>query len=193
VSNVDDFLAGYEPPCEEVPICGKPGLMSEFLLLESEIIEVCRKTDSLAGAPPEMTARLEELQAAIDASVKIFKVQNQGWQKWADLQAKHPPTPEERATGLLVHRETFDAASVALAAVDPPLTVEQASQLMAKVPPADWEALIGAVWRVHGRQATAGPKSLLLSALRRPSDESSDTPPSEGSLAEPSSDAGGEQ
>lgn len=192
MTDVDDFLAGYEPPCEEVPICGKPGLMSEFLLLESEII-TAGAANGLAGAPMELVDRLEQLQAEIDASVKVFKVQNQGWQAWADLQVMHPPTPEERATGLRVHRETFDPASVALAAVDPPLTIEQAEQLKAKVPPADWEALIGAVWRVHGRQATAGPKSLLLSALRPQSDESSDTPPSEGSLAEPSSGDSGEQ
>lgn len=178
MTDVDDFLAGYEPPCEEVPICGKPGLVAEFMLLESEIIEACRLTDSIAGAPPEKTARLAELQAQIDASVKIFKVQGQGWQKWADLLAAHPPTPEERATGFLVHRETFDPASVALAAVEPPLTVDQAEQLMAKLPPADWEALISAVWRVHGR--AAAPKSLLLSALHPPSDGSSDTPLSGG-------------
>jgi len=191
MAGIDDFLDGYEPPVEEVPVCGRPGLIAEHALVEAEVARHSIH-GTLGGPPQELLDRLAELEGEIDASVTVFRLQAIANRPWADLLAAHPPTTEERAKGYGVHPETFEPAALAACAIEPALTVEQAERIADTVPRSEWAALTDAVRRLHEDRSTA-PKSPLLSALRPANAGSSATPLDEGSLGEPSSDGSGEQ
>lgn len=187
-TSVDDFLDGYIGPVEEVPICGKPGLIAEFERVESEIIGH-RAQGGLAGPPAELQVRLDEILAEIEASVLVVRLRGLSFGPWLDLQAQHPPTSAEKALGHGVHAETFEPAALAACAVEPVFTTEQAARTRDTIAATEWRALLSAIRRLHGEGGVA-PKSLLLSALLRPSGGSSTTPPStespdHGSLADP--------
>lgn len=189
--DIDAFLDGYEAPVEEVPICGKPGLIAEHARIEAEIIGF-RTEGSLAGPPRDLVDRLEEIERQVEESVLVWRLRALPFGAWADLQLEHPPTDEQRRGGHAANPDSFEPAALAACAVEPTVTVAQADRMRATLAPTEWVALMGAVRRLH-QERTAAPKSLLLSALRRRSDAYSATQPSEGSLADPSSDDSGEQ
>ena len=191
MASIDDFLDGYQPPVEEVPVCGRPGLIAEHAQVEAEIAGH-HVHGNLGGPPQELLDRLAALEAEIEASVMIIKLRAIANRPWADLLAAHPPTTEERAQGFGAHPDTFEPAALAACAVEPTFTVEQAERMANTIPRSEWAALTDAVRRLHEDRSTA-PKSLLLSALRPASVASSATQLDEGSLGEPSSDDSGEQ
>ena len=190
-SSVDDFLDGYHLPVEEVAICGRPDLIHEHAKAEAEVIGH-RANGSLGGPPAELVNRLAALEAEIDASVMVVKLQAMPHGPWADLLAAHPPTPAQKSDGFGVNPETFEVAALVACAVEPTFTVDQAQRMRRTVPRSEWATLTAAIRGLH-EVASSVPKSLLLSALRPANDASSDTPPDEGSLAEPSSGDSGEQ
>ncbi len=191
MTGIDDFLDGYEPPVEEVPVCRRPGLIAEHALLEAKVAKLSVH-GTLGGPPQELLDQLATIEAEIEASVTVFRLQAIAHRPWADLLAAHPPTTEERAKGYGVHPDTFEPAALAACAIEPTLTVEQAERMADTIPRSEWAALTDAVRRLHEDRSTA-PKSLLLSALRPASAASSATQLDEGSLGEPSSGDSGEQ
>lgn len=190
-SSVDDFLDGYQAPVEEVPVCGRPGLISDHALLEAQVARLTVH-GTLGGPPKELLDQLAAVEAEIEASVTVFRLQAIANRPWADLLAAHPPTTEERAMGYGVHPETFEPAALAACAIDPKVSVAQAERMADTLPRSEWAALTEAVRRLHEDRSTA-PKSPLLSVLRPTNADSSATPLDEGSLAEPSSGDSGEQ
>ena len=190
MGDIDAFLAGYKLPGEEVAVCRDPGLVDRFTVADSRV-NAAEANAGLAGAPADLIEARDALAAEIEDSVQVFRLQATPLPDWLALQGEHPPTEEERAAGEFAHPDTWEPAAVAACAVDPTMTVEQAARMRGLVAAAEWAQLRDAVIRLH--TGGAGPKSRLLSALRRASVVSSDTPPSTGSLAEPSSDGSGEQ
>jgi len=183
--SVDDFLNGYSGPVEEVPICGRPDLIAEHAKVESEVAEHRGPGGSMAGAPADLLDRLAALEAEIDDTVLVFKLRGLSYGEWTTKQGEHPPKDES----MRYDPDTFEPAVIAACAVDPALTVDQATRLRDTLPPSEWQALTAAMYRLHGARSTA-PKSLLLSVLRPLNGDSSDTPPSTespeaGSLADP--------
>lgn len=190
-STVDDFLDGYHLPVEEVAICGRPDLIAEHAKAEAEILGH-RANGSLGGPPAELVDRLADLEAEIEASVMVVKLKALPHGPWADLLAAHPPTSSQKADGFGVNPDTFEVAALHACAVEPTFTEDQAHRMRRTVPRSEWAALTAAIRGLH-EVVSSVPKSLLLSALRPASAASSDTPPDEGSLAEPSSGDSGEQ
>ena len=191
MADLDDFLDRYQPPVEEVAVCGRSSLIADHARTESEIVGF-RAKNGLAGPPAELLDRLAELEAEIERSVLVFRLQAMPYRRWADLLASHPPTKEQRASGAGANAESFEPAAFAACAVEPKVSPEQAARLHDTLPPGEWRALMDAVYRLH-REQVAAPKSLLLSALPLLNDGFSTTPPDEGSLGEPSSGDSGEQ
>lgn len=189
--DVDEFLDGYERPRRQVPICKRAGLAAELAELDAKLLTE-RAKGNLAGAPAEMLDRLAQLEAEIEASVVVFTLEARTTSEWADLLAAHPPTKDQAKQGHVANPETFDVAAVAACAVDPVVTIEQAKRMRGTLPPSEWNALVRAVYDLN-QERTFAPKSLMLSAARHMSGNSSATPQNEGSLAEPSSDGNGGQ
>lgn len=173
--DLDAFLDGYELPVEEVPICGRAGLVADHAAAEAAVL-AAQAGAGLGGAvPQELLDRIAELEAEIEASVMVFRVQAVTQRAWADLLAGHPPCDEDRKKGLRYHPETFDPAALAECSVEPAVSFAQAQRLRDTLPPSEWARLMVAVLTVNN-EATSPPKSLLLSALRM-SAQSSTTPP----------------
>lgn len=191
MTGVDDFLDGYQLPVEEVPVCGRPALITEHAQLEAKIAGQ-RISGGLGPPDPALLDRLAELEAEIHSSVMVVKLRAVPHRPWADLLAAHPPTSEERALGYGAHPATFEAAALAACAIEPTFTVAQAERMAETLPRSEWDALLVAVRRLHEDRSTA-PKSLLLSVLRPTSAAYSATPQDEGSLGELSSGDNGEQ
>lgn len=187
-----DFLDRYPPPVEEVAVCARPDLVSEFEVAESAMFTAQRSGGLGSTVPQELIDRVADLEAEIEQSVMVFKVQGVSKLEWSDLLAAHPPSDEARKEGMSYDQDGFELAALAKCAVEPTITVETAARLRATVPEGEWSRLALAVFTVN-QGATSPPKSLLLSAIRHMSDESSTTPLSEGSLAGPSLDGSGEQ
>ena len=188
---VDDFLDGYHLPVEEVAICGRPDLIAEHAKVEAEVAGHVR-TASLAGPPPELVDRLAALEAEIEESVTIVRLRALSNGAWMDLRGQHPPTPAQKELGFAVNPDTFEVAALVACAVEPTYAEDQAQRMRRTLAPGEWTVLTAAIRRLHEERSSV-PKSLLLSALRPASAGSSDTPPDEGSLAEPSSGDSGEQ
>lgn len=173
--DLDAFLDGYELPVEEVPICGRAGLVADHAAAEAAVL-AAQAGAGLGGAVPrELLDRIAELEAEIEESVLVFRVQALSQRAWADLLAGHPPTDDDRKKGLRYHPGTFDPAALAQCAVEPSVTIAQAGRLRDTLPPSEWARLMVAVLTVNN-EATSPPKSLLLSALHM-SAPSSTTPP----------------
>lgn len=190
-SPVDDFLDGYRLPVEEVPVCGRPDLIFEHAKAESEMARHAA-TFALSGPPTELVERLAALEAEIEQSVTVVRLQGLGNGAWLDLRAQHPPTREQKDNGFGVNPDTFEAAALVACAVEPTYEDDQAHRMRRTLAPGEWGALTDAIYRLHEGRSNV-PKSLLLSALRPVNDASSDTPQDEGSLAERSSgDSGGQ-
>ena len=190
VPDLDTFLDGYQLPVEEVPICGRAGLVADHAAAEAAVL-AARVNGDLGGEQQELIDRLTEIEAEIEASVMVFRVQAVSQREWADLLAAHPPTETERKKGQRYNPETFDPAALSACSVEPPVSSEQAARLRGTLPTVEWARLMLAVLTVN-QEATAPPKSLLLSALRM-SAQSSTTQPSADYLDQGSLVDSGEQ
>lgn len=179
---------------EEVPILLDVALLAEHVALERRLAEAVQYDATVNEPPtsPAIAAELIELEERIAAAAKIFVVEGIGTTAWYDLAAHHPPAPADRKLGALYEWRTFRPAAVAATVVQPKLTVEQATTLMAKLPASEWEKLWHVVSVVNAGGDTSSPKSELGSAVLRLNGRSSATPPNGGSLAEPSSGDAGE-
>ncbi len=191
MTSVDDFLDRYEPPVEEVAVCGRAGLVAEHARTEAELAGHAAHA-SLGGPPAELVDRLRALEAEIESSAIVITVQARTSREWADVMAFHPPKGDAAKVGAPYDVETWEPAILAACAIDPVLSAEQAVRMRETLPPGEWRALMEAVVRVNGERVVA-PKSLLLSALALVSDDSWGMPPAGGSLGEPSlADNGGQ-
>ena len=191
VPDLDAFLDGYELPVEEVPICGRAGLVADHARAEAAVL-AARADAGLGGETQELLDNLAAIEAEIEASVIVFRVTAVSQRRWADLLAAHPPTSDGRKKGMPYNPESFDPAALVACAVEPAVTSEQAARLRDTLPTVEWARLMLAVLTVN-QEATAPPKSLLLSALHLTSETSSTTPPSGDFLDQGSLGASGEQ
>jgi hypothetical protein len=185
--DVDDWLAGYEPVTAEARLWPY-GLVEEHMRLDEE----------LAGHPgPDRSKELAEEIAALEERaverVRVFTFRSLGALAWADLIAKHAPTPEQlKANPGAEHDESFIPAAMAAASVDPKLTVDQAERMHGTVSFAEWDTLWGAVLRANLGVLESFPKSALAVAIRRLSNGGSGTTAAPGASPAASSSGGGQ-
>lgn len=174
---------------ETVPVLLDAELLSEHAALEATLAEAIQRDATLNRPPqsPALAAQLEALEAKIANASERFVVEGVGATAWYELLAAHPPSKEERKLGFDHDWRTFRPAALAASCVDPELTYQQAEWLMASLPAGEWDRLWSAVSVVNRGGGGADPKSDLIAVSRLLSKRSSATPPSEGSLAEPSS------
>ena len=190
VEHIEDFLDGYAPAVREVPICGRPALIAEHAKIEAEI---SGPDYGLAGPPAELVDRLAELEAEIEASVRVFRLEALSQQAWADLLAEHPPSPSKGQDDYAWDPDTFEPAALVACSPDAAqITHARAERTRAVLPPGEWQTLIRAILDLH-KEHFAAPKSWLLSARHHLSDASLSTPPSEESLDQGSLGGSGEQ
>lgn len=187
---VDAFLDGYQVPVEEVPICSDATLVDRFAAVDRRL-NAMEAEAGLGGAPDELYAEVDRLKAEVEASVTVFRLKALPFSEWVALQGEHPPSEDEKAQGNVTSPVTWEPAVISACAVEPTMTVDQAKRMRDVVAATEWAQMLDAITRLH--QGGPGPKSRLLSVLRRASAVSSASQPGTGSLADPSSGDDGEQ
>jgi hypothetical protein len=194
VTTIDEILAGLNPRRRTASVCLDQDLLDRFEALDGQLTEAFAedaKAGGLASSARPIAEQVEALKAEIDAAGTPFTFQAVGMHAWSDLIRDHLPRDEDRQQRLDHNPVSFPPAAVAASCVDPPMTVEQATQLFEKLNLAQWLKL----WTACLDANTGGggsPKSLLATVVLRRNGPSSTTPPNGASLADVSSENDGE-
>ena len=131
---------------------------------------------------PIIAARIQEMEALMDAEAVPFKFRSVGAQHWAQLVAQHPPTKAQLAAskGADHNPDTFQPVAVAASCVEPDLTVEAAARLRTALNVSQWTELWETCLKVNlGSRAL--PKSTAAGLILRPSGASETSSVSEES------------
>jgi hypothetical protein len=195
--DLDTWIDDYEAVVTEAKVVQKASLIAEHSRLQQEWLTAraaAREVMHDRAAAAAETA-LRECEAKIQASELTFKFQGIGHQPWEKLKRKHPPTAAQRSDGLDVDLDTWAPEVVAACAIDPKVTLAQATKLMDVLPPGEFEKLFAAVGQANGEVAGA-PKSVLAVLTERAREnggspttglpEESPSDDSSGTLADPS-------
>lgn len=169
--DLDTWLDDYRPYTTEVSVCGRADLVARRQQLDIELSEAIReaKRDDLLNSPAVSAARraVDENDSAISGAQRTFKFAGIGNEAWHNLKRKHPPTDTDRLVGNDTNLVRFAPALIAAASADEPkVTVDQATKLMAKLPPGEFDNLFDAALQANG-QVIAAPKSDLAALIER--------------------------
>lgn len=188
--DLDELIATASPRTQTVQVCARGDLVARH----EELVEqlgATAGTGSLGGNSDahRISEEIVAVEEAMDASTLSITLRSVSRKVWADLLAKHPPGREHK--GQDHNPETFPPAALAACAVEPPITVEQATKLADTLPTGEWNKL----WlAMIGLNVVAMPHPKLAAAteLLRANGRSSTTSADTDSLAAPSSAGSGE-
>lgn len=171
MTDLDSWLEDYRPYTTSVSVCGRADLVATRGRLEANLAAAlaASKRDDLLNSPDLAAAKRasEDNDAAIEAAQRTFTFVGVGHREWQDLKRKYPPSDEERRAGLDTAMERFAPAMIAASSADDvPVTVEQATKLMDKLPAGEFDKLFEAALQANG-QVVAGPKSVLAALIER--------------------------
>jgi hypothetical protein len=169
VEDIDDFLAGYQLPEDEVPICMRTDLQARFEQLQRELDAARRQpvSDTLdgdGGSTRQIATQIEELRTEMQSHVRVFLLRGLHHKAWSDLLGKHKPRKEDYPADH--NRETFPAAALAECAIKPKMSAEKAGALIDKLTLGQWNELWSTVLELN-RGSGAVPFSEQASAVLR--------------------------
>ncbi|XTZ17044.1 hypothetical protein ACQSSU_06605 [Micromonospora echinospora] len=123
------LLTGARLPEDEVPICTRLDLVTEWRRLGKEL--AAAKVQSAAdpriagNGVGDLAARMEELREQVEASTVTMTVRALKPKRWNELTELHPPRPDNEDDARMgVNRSTFLPALVRASTVAPELTEE---------------------------------------------------------------------
>ncbi|MER5420328.1 hypothetical protein [Streptosporangium roseum] len=153
-SAIADILGSIRRPEKTVPICLAGDLQAEFEALERDLAIAREKpadAGTLAGgSDPMATAiaqQIQELRARMREHTVVFRFQGLSSKTYSDLVAAHPPKDDSKRND--VNWDTFSVALVATCAVEPQMTVDEATQLAEALTQAQWDALFTAAYETN--------------------------------------------
>jgi hypothetical protein len=167
--DLDTWLDDYRPYTTEVSVCGRADLVARRQQLDVELSDAIRqaKSDDLLNSPAVAAARraVDDNDAAVAAAQRTFRFAGIGNEAWHNLKRAHPPGDSDRLVGNDTNLVRFAPALIAAASADDPkVTVDQATKLMGKLPPGEFDKLFDAALQANG-QVIAAPKSDLAALI----------------------------
>lgn len=178
VFDVDAFLDGYKGKTVSVVVCGRADLMGRHTDLERSLIEArtASRDDFHNPEVAQLTGEIRELEQEMKGAEVTFTFAALSHKAWQDLLAKHPPTKQQKAEHGIDHNpETFPTAAIAAAAIEPPLTSEQAERIRDTLTFGEFEKLYRAVLEANA-EVQGVPKSVLAAVIGdRPQNGASST------------------
>lgn len=176
--NVDDLIATAQPRTEVVRICARGDLVTRHAEAVAHLRDTATGDESLAGNPATVAAAeaVKAIEDEQDAATVEFTVQAVSRKTWADLLAKHGPSPEDRRAGHDHNPQTFPVAAIAACVKDPELSLDQALKLSEVLHTGEWNKLWVAVVGLNVT-GTPSPKLAAATDLLRANEHSSTTPP----------------
>lgn len=178
--SIEEFLDGYEPPEETVPIPMAGKLIGQLTELEEELEAAQRQqSDSIDGGSDVLAIaqKIVDVQEQVKASERKFHLRAIDDWAWGELVDAHPPTDEYRAKqpGAQWNPETFAPAAIAATCVTPKMTPAQVERLLKTIAPRHVRRLFDATLVLNAGRGDDIPKSGAASVLRRASERSSTT------------------
>ncbi|MFI7113954.1 hypothetical protein ACIBK9_47090 [Nonomuraea sp. NPDC050227] len=143
MQSIDDILGQIRLPERSYQLCVRPDLQAQWEQAEAEL-EAAQRGDSgsLAGVSAAAKAaakRVQQIEAEMAEHTVPITLRALTHKAWSDLIAAHPPR-EDSDDGLW-NAETFSRALLAACAVDPEMSVEQATSLVDRLPLGQWNGL----------------------------------------------------
>jgi hypothetical protein len=147
VTSIEDVLAAARPVERVVRVCLRGDLLAEWDRLEAQL-QAARASGvqgSLAAPAPSVgiARHMEDLAEQIADAGQEFRVRGLNSKGMSDLIAAHPPVHGEKSAW---NPDTFVPALLAACVVDPQMTVEQATALLAVLNRDQTNVLFGAAW-----------------------------------------------
>ena len=151
--HIDDVIKGVKPVVRTVSIVLDGSIENERLLLEDELVRARQEDERAESADYQMQApvvaqQLLDLQERAREVEVNFTFQSIGRKAWTDLEAQHPPTPEQlqiAAESDLVlkwNALTFPHAAIAASLVEPQgIDVAKVAELEEKLSAGQWKRL----------------------------------------------------
>lgn len=140
--DLQEFLAAKRPNTVECSIALDPDVVTAHLEAQAAV-NVARAVDEAESSPVSRAAladaedALEEAVAASEASAQVFRFTGLSGPEWDALIDEHPPTRDQIKAARDAkdappswNEDTFPAALIAACSSDPPLTPEDAEQLL---------------------------------------------------------------
>lgn len=164
---VADFLEKFQATRTVVTLQQRSDLLAEYTQVERDI-QVSMRDDLAGGAGvAALRERLHALEDEMrDAEFRVV-LEALGSQRYTQLLALHPPTPDDRQQGLGFNHVTFPPALVAACAVDPVISPDEAEALCERLSDGQFTKLWNAALVVNIGDDSA-PKSVRRSATVDP-------------------------
>lgn len=124
MANIREAKKGKRPVTRSCTIPGDDGLVDEYRQLERSLL-IDRKAAERSNERKiqlkvkETEAKLEALQAEIEAHEITFVFEAMGREAYSDLIGDHPPREDDTKNGLQFNADTFPPALLAASCVQP--------------------------------------------------------------------------
>jgi hypothetical protein len=170
---IDDVFADAKLPTRSVPLCLRGDLVAEWQDLERHLKQANQAADedTLASANSaeaiELSRQMEDLEAQMRASTRVFRLRGLPRSEWQDLLKAHPPREgDEKDAQVEFNRDTFGTAALAACCAMPKMTLKQAEKLVdGPLTDGQWNTLFAHIWQMN-TAAVDIPFSLAASAIR---------------------------
>ena len=172
MTSAADILAARKPATRQARLVLDGDRSAEIAQLRSRLqaakVRDGLNGDSLQAEAPELSRRLAELEAEVEASAQTFTFKAVGRRKLEDITRAFPPSAaqwerfrEAAKSSLTASPPEFDmnaaaAAVLSAASVDPVLSVDEAQRLWDELSDGEAAVLWRAAWGVQ-MQATSRP------------------------------------
>jgi len=172
VSSVAEVLAARKPRKKSVRLVLDGQSHAELELARNELKNlrlrerVDGKDETLASQIPGLERKIQELEADLITNAPLFTFQAIGRRKLDEIRSEHPPTEEqwdlyrERSkVNPMVNAPSFDPQGLApkllaASALDPPMSIEEASELWDSLSDGESAQLYEAAWSVNMEAAS---------------------------------------
>lgn len=192
---IDDLIATAAPRLGEVTVCARGDLVASHRDLVQQLGAMVVDDDSLEATDDDAKRAIAEQIVAVEAEIEksrvTIKLQSIGG-RWSNLLREHPPSGDQRLMGYDNNPDTFQPAAIAACAVDPPITLEQATKMQIVLDEGEWGTVYTTVQHLN-RARTPNPKLAAATEILHPSAPSSTTSGLEDSLEAGSSVSGAQQ
>lgn len=193
---IDDLISTATPRTNTVRVFARGDLVNQYTDLMVQLNEQVPEDEHGTLAEParstDLADQMDALKAKMEASAVEFTVRSVSQHTWANLLIQYPASPEQRRAGHDCDLDGFQPAAIAACVTEPEkMTLDQAKRLKEALPSGEWTKIWLAVYGINCTE-TPVPKWSAASAIRQANGQSA-TSSEGGSLAQPSSDGGGEQ
>lgn len=151
------LLAGAKLPERTVELCMRSDLVADFEELDKRLAALVEKPNPYMADDGRqvMRERLEALEAEMKAATYPFRLRGMPKPKFRALVAAHPPRRDEKGDireedrALRLNRETFFDDLTRASIVDPELTDEQWTMMLAKMTDRQLDLLATVAWNLN--------------------------------------------